>query len=234
MAKWTATETAQRVIDSTVQIFGALGVVRTVPLSNTSIAKFALCASTKARPKSSSADHCSWNPQDISRCRVSDVTRTSSRLDAAYRKQILVRLGDCDPAGIVFYPRYLDMFNTLVEDWCREKLDFFQRDCHASRMGAADRPSGSCDFCLRPAFLGMYLLRGAWCHRDWQNPRSIWTSCCKGLTVQIGYAAAVVLVVMDRKQGRGIPIPDEVRAKVSQFQITAQSRPYSARCATAN
>jgi acyl-CoA dehydrogenase len=27
MAKWTATETAQRVIDSTVQIFGALGVV---------------------------------------------------------------------------------------------------------------------------------------------------------------------------------------------------------------
>jgi acyl-CoA dehydrogenase len=27
MAKWTATETAQRVIDSAVQIFGALGVV---------------------------------------------------------------------------------------------------------------------------------------------------------------------------------------------------------------
>ena len=27
MAKWSATETAQRVIDSAVQIFGALGVV---------------------------------------------------------------------------------------------------------------------------------------------------------------------------------------------------------------
>src|SRR5882724_13506238 len=52
------------------------------------------------------------------------VAETSSRRDAAYRKQILVRFGDCDAAGIVFYPRYLEMFNGLVENWFRDELQF--------------------------------------------------------------------------------------------------------------
>ncbi|HEX8233524.1 MAG TPA: thioesterase family protein [Caulobacteraceae bacterium] len=28
-----------------------------------------------------------------------------------------VRFADCDPAGIVFYPRYFEMLNGAVEDW---------------------------------------------------------------------------------------------------------------------
>jgi 4-hydroxybenzoyl-CoA thioesterase len=35
-----------------------------------------------------------------------------------YRSQIQVRFAHCDLAGIVFYPRYIEMFNNLVEDWC--------------------------------------------------------------------------------------------------------------------
>ena len=33
-----------------------------------------------------------------------------------------VRFADCDPAGIVFYPQYLVMLNTLVEQWFDEGL----------------------------------------------------------------------------------------------------------------
>lgn len=29
----------------------------------------------------------------------------------------LVRFDDCDPAGIVYYPRYFCMINAVVEDW---------------------------------------------------------------------------------------------------------------------
>lgn len=29
----------------------------------------------------------------------------------------VVRFGDCDPAGIVFYPRYFEMVNGVVEEW---------------------------------------------------------------------------------------------------------------------
>jgi len=37
-----------------------------------------------------------------------------------YRSEIRVRFAHCDAAGIVFYPRYIEMFNNLVEDWCRD------------------------------------------------------------------------------------------------------------------
>ena len=30
---------------------------------------------------------------------------------------IVVRFRHCDPAGIVFYPRYFEILNDLVEDW---------------------------------------------------------------------------------------------------------------------
>jgi 4-hydroxybenzoyl-CoA thioesterase len=34
----------------------------------------------------------------------------------------IVRFADCDPAGIVFFPRYLEMLNTFVEQWFDEGL----------------------------------------------------------------------------------------------------------------
>jgi 4-hydroxybenzoyl-CoA thioesterase len=33
-----------------------------------------------------------------------------------------VRFADCDPAGIVFFPQYLVMLNTLVEQWFDDGL----------------------------------------------------------------------------------------------------------------
>lgn len=33
-----------------------------------------------------------------------------------------VRFAHCDPAGIVFYPRYVELLNEVVEDWFEEGL----------------------------------------------------------------------------------------------------------------
>lgn len=41
---------------------------------------------------------------------------------AAFEKIVPVRFEDCDPAGIVFYPRYFLMINRLIEDWFEEEL----------------------------------------------------------------------------------------------------------------
>jgi 4-hydroxybenzoyl-CoA thioesterase len=35
-----------------------------------------------------------------------------------------VNFGQCDPAGIVFYPRYLEMLNATVEAFFAETLDY--------------------------------------------------------------------------------------------------------------
>ena len=39
-----------------------------------------------------------------------------------WHKQETVRFGHCDPAGIVFYPRYFEMLNALIEDWFTQGL----------------------------------------------------------------------------------------------------------------
>ena len=36
---------------------------------------------------------------------------------AVFQREQFVRFGHCDPAGIVFYPRYFEMLNELIEDW---------------------------------------------------------------------------------------------------------------------
>ena len=46
---------------------------------------------------------------------------------------ILIRFAHCDPAGIVFFPRYLEMFNDLIEDWCREELGVSFAEIHEGR-----------------------------------------------------------------------------------------------------
>jgi 4-hydroxybenzoyl-CoA thioesterase len=39
-----------------------------------------------------------------------------------FEREQVVRFGHCDPAGIVFYPRYFEMLNELVEDWFAQGL----------------------------------------------------------------------------------------------------------------
>ncbi len=39
-----------------------------------------------------------------------------------FARPLRIRFAHCDPAGIVFYPQYLVMFNTLVEDWFDQGL----------------------------------------------------------------------------------------------------------------
>ena len=38
------------------------------------------------------------------------------------KRLVRVQWGDCDPAGIVFYPRYFEICDGIVEDWCETAL----------------------------------------------------------------------------------------------------------------
>lgn len=42
-----------------------------------------------------------------------------------------VRFQHCDPAGIVFYPRYFEMLNACVETWCDERLNYSFAQMHS-------------------------------------------------------------------------------------------------------
>ncbi|MBT9496283.1 thioesterase family protein [Zoogloea sp.] len=50
-----------------------------------------------------------------------------------YERDKLIRFAHCDPAGIVFYPRYAELCNEVVEDWFREALGVDFPELHETR-----------------------------------------------------------------------------------------------------
>lgn len=40
----------------------------------------------------------------------------------SFQTDKLIRFSHCDPAGIGFYPRYVELVAEVVEDWCHEGL----------------------------------------------------------------------------------------------------------------
>ncbi|PQO24758.1 thioesterase [Rhodobacteraceae bacterium WD3A24] len=54
----------------------------------------------------------------------------------AYSRDIRIEFNHCDPAGIVFYPRYFEMTNSVVENYFRDVLDYpFERISMAEGRG---------------------------------------------------------------------------------------------------
>lgn len=53
-----------------------------------------------------------------------------------YRRRIPVEFNHCDPAGIVFYPRYFEMTNSVVENFFLEVLQYpYSRITMAEKAG---------------------------------------------------------------------------------------------------
>lgn len=65
----------------------------------------------------------------------------------------LVRFGDVDPAGIVFYPRYFEMLNSAVEDWFADTTGVDFATLHLGRKLGVPTVRVECEF-LKPCRLG--------------------------------------------------------------------------------
>ncbi|MBP0493191.1 acyl-CoA thioesterase [Pararoseomonas indoligenes] len=57
----------------------------------------------------------------------------SSLPAAAFRAPFRIRFGDCDPAGILFFPNWFAMANAAVEDLFRLRLGIDFHQMHAAR-----------------------------------------------------------------------------------------------------
>jgi 4-hydroxybenzoyl-CoA thioesterase len=136
-----------------------------------------------------------------------------------FRTQVLVRFADCDPAGIVFYPRFLVMFNNLVEDWCRDGLGFSFDDIVVQRGWGLPTVHLEVNFIV-PSRLGEVLTATLWV-------RNIGTSSI-GADISLSgpdqvdrVRGKVVLVLTDRRNHKSFPIPDDLRMKIAEFLVPA-------------
>jgi 4-hydroxybenzoyl-CoA thioesterase len=132
-----------------------------------------------------------------------------------FETQALVRLRDCDPAGIVFYPRYLEMFNNLVEDWFRDGLELPFAELIGARNWGIPTVHLEVDF-VKPSRMGETLHAA-------MSVRQIGRSSVHLDLLFTGPDGAervrgkLVLVLTDLSEHRAFEIPAGLREKIAQY-----------------
>lgn len=132
-----------------------------------------------------------------------------------YRSNVLIRFAHCDPAGIVFYPRYLEMFNALVEDWFLDELGISFAEIHEGRGWGIPTVRLEVDY-IAYSRLGEVLSASL-------VVRKLGTTSFALDIVLAGPDGAdrvrgyVVLVLINAATKLACPIPPDLRARMSAF-----------------
>ncbi len=137
--------------------------------------------------------------------------------NVGFRSQILVRFADCDYARMVFYPRYLVMFNNLVEDWFAAGLHLPFSELHAKHEWGIPTVHLEVDF-LAPSFLGDLLQATLVVTSVGRSSFSL-AITLRGADGQERIRGKVVLVLMELGRNRSRPIPDDLRTNILKFLV---------------
>jgi 4-hydroxybenzoyl-CoA thioesterase len=129
--------------------------------------------------------------------------------------EYLIRFQHCDPAGIVFYPRYYEMLNQVVEDWFAEGLHWSFADMARERSEGIPLVHARCDF-LEASQIGERLTFTLELARIGTKSFNVTiTATCAGTTRL--RAELVLAYVRTTDRMRAIPLPDELRARMQPY-----------------
>lgn len=134
---------------------------------------------------------------------------------AAFQMQQHVRFQHCDPAAMVFYPRYFEMINLTVEEWFRTGLDWGFHQMHEVDDRGIPTAKIAVDFSA-PSRLGDVL--------DWSlEVKRIGTSSldveivarCEG---ELRLTCRSTLVQFVKSTGRPVAWDGQIRDRIRAFE----------------
>lgn len=121
-----------------------------------------------------------------------------------------IRFAHCDPAGIVFYPRYAELLNEVVEDWFADGIGIgFPRLLEEYRLGVPVVQL-ACDF-LVPARLGETLKFGLHVSELGNSSLQLEIEAARGEHVCM--RARLKLVMISMESFRAMPLDDFWRSR---------------------
>jgi 4-hydroxybenzoyl-CoA thioesterase len=136
---------------------------------------------------------------------------------APFISEETVQFRHCDPAGIVFYPRYFELINDFVEAWFARGLGASFHDLHMGRAIGTPLASVQCDF-LSPSSWNDTL-------RQTLTVRHIGGASVRidvlfqGTDGGVRLRASLTVVTIDLGTMRSMRIPDDLRAAMTGFFI---------------
>lgn len=131
-----------------------------------------------------------------------------------FTAQITVRFNHVDAAGIVFYPRYYEMLNEVVERWLEERLGTSFRDLHLAQKIGLPARSIAVEF-LKASRLGDRLTFGLKVEKAGRSSLTLDVVC--SCADEVRMTAKMTLVCVSLAPLGAIPIPAALRERMAAF-----------------
>jgi 4-hydroxybenzoyl-CoA thioesterase len=132
-----------------------------------------------------------------------------------FERDIQVRFGDTDPAGIVFYPRYYEMVNQVVEDWFAHGLGYPFRRMHLE--GRRGVPTVSIESVFQnPSRLGDILRFTLTARRIGTKSANLHVHATCDEEARLTCRTVIVHSTIGREV-QAVPWPEEVSARMADY-----------------
>ncbi|GGF77270.1 4-hydroxybenzoyl-CoA thioesterase [Paracoccus acridae] len=137
----------------------------------------------------------------------------------SYRRRIPVEFNHCDPAGIVFYPRYFEMLNSTIENFFADVLAYPFARIHVEEHCAV--PTAHIDATFHaPSRLGEMLDFVLEIEDVGRSSLRLVQRVSAGGQDRLRCTSTLVWVGRD---GRAAPWPDAIRMKMNHFKETSDA-----------
>ena len=140
---------------------------------------------------------------------------------AAFTRSVPVRFSHCDPAGIVYFPHYFDMFNGLIEDWYGEELGYDYAKMIMESQYAFPFVHIECDFNI-PSRIGDVIELILLVEHVGHSSLGIVIVCHRDGLERL--RARMVAAMISLKTGKSVSLPQALRDKIESYRRrTAES-----------
>ncbi len=138
---------------------------------------------------------------------------------SVWRSEIRIRFSHCDPAGIVYFARYFDLMNGVVEDWFSGALGLDYAEFIGPRRVGLGYASCEADFAA-PGFMGDRISFSVLVERIGGASLTLRILAYRGPDPIL--SARLTIVTTSLVEHRAIPIPDDLRAALERYQGDTQ------------
>ncbi len=134
---------------------------------------------------------------------------------APFSRQLRIRFSHSDPAGIVYYPNYFDMFNGLIEDWFSDGLGIdYAKKVLVNRLGLPT-VHAACDFFI-PSRMGDTLTMTLLLRAVGRSSLKLAIHGHVGREERLRADLVIVLISLD--SNKSTPIPEALRSRFVDYQ----------------
>ena len=133
----------------------------------------------------------------------------------AFTRSVPVRFSHCDPAGIVYFPHYFDIFNGLIEDWYGQELGYDYAELIMGSHYGFPFVHIDCDFKI-PSRMGDIIDLTLLVERIGHSSLRIAIVChLDGLE---RLRASMVTSMMSLETRKAVPLPQALRDKIEAYR----------------